>query len=403
MKYNDFFEMLDDIGLTIDEYDAMLVECHQMTEGIIPRDWQSIVDKYHLPWQPDSVRRAFTSPFLGGSAVYDYCLHKKEKDKIISPDVFKLYEIKKEKQKLQDVRTAINKKARETARLEEDLRFLQKCIQETNYYPYYEVKEIVQKEEAMIVCLSDIHFGLDVENGFGKYNENIVERYLNNYLNKIKELKNLHNIDICYLLLLGDLISGNIHPTVQLQNRENAIAQSQKVAELLSSFVYELGKMFGEVYVNGVAGNHSRIGFKDDVLRNERLDNIVPWYMKAKLSNFENIKFIDDKNYDDTIGQFQIQGNYYWAVHGDFDNLNENGISKLVMMFGYKPSGLFMGHLHKCEYTEVAGIPLIRSGSFCGTVDDYTIKKRISGIPSQMITIVNDDGVKCCYPINLEK
>ena len=403
MKYDNFFEMLDDVGLTIDEYENMLEECHQMAEGIIPRDWQSIIDKYHLPWQPDSVRRAFTSPFLGGSAVYDYCLHKKEKDQIISPDVFKLYEIKKEKQKLQDVRTAINKRARETARLEEDLKFLRKCIQEVSHYPNYKIREIAQKKETLIICLSDIHFGLDVENGFGKYNENIVEQYLNNYLNKIKEIKDNHNIDICYLLLLGDLISGNIHPTVQLQNRENAITQSQKIAELLSSFVYELGKMFGEVYINGVAGNHSRIGFKDDVLRNERLDNIVPWYMKAKLSNFENIKFIDDKNYDDTIGQFQVQGNYYWAVHGDFDKLNENGISKLVMMFGYKPSGLFMGHLHRCEYTEVAVIPLIRSGSFCGAVDDYTIKKRISGIPSQMVTIVNDDGVKCCYPINLEK
>lgn len=403
MKYDNFYEMLDDIGLTIEDYAEMLDECHRMAEGIIPKDWQRIVDKYHLPWQPDSVRRAFTSPFLGGSAVYDYCMRREEKDKVVSPDVFKLYEIKKEKQKLQDVRTAINKKARETARLEEDLRFLKKCIQETNLFPNYEIKEKMQNNKTMVICLSDIHFGLNIDNGFGKYDENVIQIYLQNYLNKIIELQQLHKIDDCYLLLLGDLISGNIHPTVQLQNREDAILQSQKIAELLSSFVYELGKVFSMVYINGVAGNHSRIGFKDNVLRGERLDNIIPWYMKAKLSNFSNIMFVDENNYDETIAQFTIQGNNYWAVHGDFDSLNETGISKLVMMFGYKPSGLFMGHLHKCEYTEVAGVPLIRSGSFCGAIDDYTIKKRISGIPSQMIVIVNEDGIECCYPINLDK
>ena len=255
----------------------------------------------------------------------------------------------------------------------------------------------------MVVCLSDIHFGLNVECGFGAYNEDIINIYLDRYYKKICDIKELYNIDDCYLLLLGDLISGNIHYTVQLQNREDAISQSQKISEIIASFAYELGKIFNMVYINGVAGNHSRIGYKDEVLRGERLDNIIPWYMKASLSHINNIVFIDSNNYDDTIAQFEIYNQNYWAVHGDFDKLDESGISKLVMMFGYKPAGLFMGHFHKCEYTEVAGVPLIRSGSFCGTVDDFTIKKRISGIPSQMIAIVSEDGIECCYPVNLEK
>ena len=76
MKYTDFFEMIDDIGMSIEQYSSMLEECYKMSEGIIPRNWEYIVDKYNLPWKPDSVRRAFTSPFLGGSAVYSFFKNK---------------------------------------------------------------------------------------------------------------------------------------------------------------------------------------------------------------------------------------------------------------------------------------------------------------------------------------
>lgn len=400
MKYDNFFEMIEDINMSVEDYSSMLEECHQMSSGLIPKDWDYIVEKYNLPWKPDSVRRAFTSPYLGGSAVYEYFMQKFD-------DIFdstKLYNFKKEKQKLSDIRTAINKEIRNKARLEEDIKYLEKCICENNHFPKYDISMSNDTtNKTMVVCLSDIHFGLDIDNGFGLYNQDVIEVLLKNYLNRIMEIKSTHNIDCCYLLLLGDLISGNIHYTVQLQNREDVISQSQKISELLSSFAYQLGRNFNMVYINGVAGNHSRVGFKDNVLRGERLDNIIPWYMKASLSHLNNIKFIDDKNYDDTIAQFKIYDNTFWAVHGDFDHLDESGISKLVMMFGYKPDGLFMGHLHKCEYTEVAGIPLIRSGSFCGTVDDFTIKKRISGISSQMIAIVSESGIECCYPVNLEK
>lgn len=400
MKYVDFFEMIDDIGMSVEQYSSMLEECHNMSEGIIPKNWDYIVEKYNLPWKPDSVRRAFTSPFLGGSAVYSYF---KNIGTYPSSESLEIYEIRKEKQKLQDVRKAINKGLRDRARLEEDLKYLEQCIKNKNVFPKYEIAKSSNSHKTMVICLSDIHFGLDVECGFGMYNEDVVNIYLDRYYKKICDIKNLYSIDECYLLLLGDLISGNIHYTVQLQNREDIISQSQKISEILSSFTYELGKVFNTVYVNGVAGNHSRIGFKDDVLRGERLDNIIPWYMKASLSHIDNIIFVDSNNYDDTIAQFEIHNQKFWAVHGDFDKLDENGISKLVMMLGYKPDGLFMGHFHKCEYTEVAGIPLIRSGSFCGTVDDFTIKKRISGIPSQMIAVISEDGVECCYPVNLEK
>lgn len=162
-----------------------------------------------------------------------------------------------------------------------------------------------------------------------------------------------------------------------------------------------MSTMFANVYVNSVSGNHSRTSMnKDEVLRNNRLDTLIPWYMKAKLSHIKNISFCED-NIDPTISNWEIRGKKYLMVHGDYDSFSESGISKLVLLLGYKPEGIFYGHLHRCSYDSIADVKIIRSGSFCGAIDDYTITKRFSGVPSQMVCVLNSDGVKACYPIEL--
>ena len=200
---------------------------------------------------------------------------------------------------------------------------------------------------------------------------------------------------------MGDLISGSIHVTTRLENRENACEQIQKCGELLSAFVYELSKIFNNVYINSVAGNHSRIGKKDDVIRDERLDNLVPWYIEAKLSHIKNLRFIKD-NYDSTIGKVVIRGKEYVVLHGDYDTFDESGAAKITMMIGHKPDVVVYGHKHKNSYDEVSGIQIVRSGSFAGTGDNFCVTKRIYGTPGQMICICDDNGVKAPYPIKLK-
>ena len=118
---------------------------------------------------------------------------------------------------------------------------------------------------------------------FGRYNSTIAAERLSEYIERIIEVQKTHNAENLYVLFLGDLINGEIHFTVQLESREMLVQQVQEAAELLSSFVYQLSSHFNNVYVNGVAGNHSRTSFKDQVLRGNRLDNLIPWYMKAPI------------------------------------------------------------------------------------------------------------------------
>lgn len=311
-------------------------------------------------------------------------------------------EIQREKQKLSDVRVDINRKLRESARTEEDLARLETLIKENGKTVFEPVQRpVISSDNDLIIALSDFHLGTNISNQFGAYNADIAERRLMKYLREIIKIQELYQSENAYVMLIGDLISGEIHITNQLENRENLTEQVQKSAELISAFVYELSNHFHTVFVNGVAGNHSRTSFKDQVLRGNRLDNLIPWYMKAKLGCVENVVFIDGDNHDATIGRIDVRGNPYLLVHGDFDEFNEKGISKLVLMLGYKPTAIFYGHMHHCSFDDIANVKLIRSGSFCGAADDFSVTKRLSGNPSQMVCIATSDGIKTICPIDL--
>ena len=379
----------------------------EKTNGTLDMNWTEIADVMNKEFRDDvseyRSEAAYRKPFQQALRFWESGVFKDYSQLDYIKDLQEQkQEIRKEKQKLFDERTAINKKLRDNARIEENLSYLERLIKQNGEETFINVKNSVQpSDNDLFIALSDFHLGADNENYFGSYNSDIAKRRLEKYLTKISEIQQLHKSENVYVCLLGDIINGEIRHTVQLQNRENLIEQVQKASELISAFLYELSTMFANVYVNSVSGNHSRTSMnKDEVLRNNRLDTLIPWYMKAKLSHIKNISFCED-NIDPTISNWEIRGKKYLMVHGDYDSFSESGISKLVLLLGYKPEGIFYGHLHRCSYDSIADVKIIRSGSFCGAIDDYTITKRFSGVPSQMVCVLNDNGVKACYPVEL--
>ncbi len=393
-------EEIKALGLTEEQYEACLSDICDKLNGDLDIEWEEIKDKYNLPWNKDVLRKS-SGTLFGGYGVAEYF---KTKTTATAPSSYieQMASIRKEKQKLFDERAALNKINREHGRLEESLNILERMITENgkNIFEPITVPNVDTAND-MIVCISDVHLGQNVNNYFGEYNARIAEIRFQNYLENILTIQNVHNATNVYVVLIGDLISGSIHTTVRLENRENVVEQTQTVAELIAAFTYELSKHFKSTHIVSVAGNHSRISKKDDVLRDERMDDIVPWYLEAKLGHLENIVFEKTK-YDSTIASFVIRGHEYLAVHGDFDAYSESGISKLMMMIRHSFTGVFYGHLHHCSYDCLSNIQLVRSGSFCGTADDYTITKRITGDPQQMVCIANADGLQAFYPINLK-
>lgn len=310
----------------------------------------------------------------------------------------KKQELYKERQRLSDERCSLNRKLRDDARATANYEILLNAVRENGKATLPPIEGCIKTEDSedMIIIVSDLHIGLDVSNNFGSYNTDVAKRRLSDYGMEVAKIQSLKKCQNAYVVLLGDMCNGSIHITTRLENRENTIRQIQVAAELISNFVYTISPMFENVFVNSVAGNHSRIGLKEDVLRDERLDDIIPWYMSAKLEHIKNVLFLDG-NIDSTIGDFTVRGNKVVAVHGDYDTFGEKGVSQLTMMLRYIPDIILMGHLHHSEYTNVSDVDVVRCGSLCGACNDYEISKRIHGKPQQMVLTIGEKGISGFY------
>ncbi len=323
---------------------------------------------------------------------------KKEQEEI-------LREIKKEKIKLRDERTESNRGIRIEARVEDKLDYFEKIIANQGKVDYEPLKpaerELIKtkSDNDLVIMLSDLHIGQTFASAWGRYNLEVAKDRMNQYLNKIIEIKDRHNSENCFVTLQGDMISNSIHKTIAITNRENVIEQVISASEMITAFLAELSKIFNNVTVASVVGNHSRIDKKEDALKDERLDTLIEWYAKSKLENFENIEFIDP--YDNTFNCFVVRNKHYFIVHGDYDKFDMAGVAKLSMMAGYFPYCILFGHRHFPATTEVNGIKLVQSGSFPGAGDDHTIELRLNGKPSQTVLVCNEDGIECNYTVEL--
>lgn len=310
-------------------------------------------------------------------------------------------EIVKEKRKLFDERLDLNRRLREEARHEATIEKIENILSQIGNERYISYSPVCSDgDDDMIVMLSDLHIGATYYNFDGCYDSIIAKDRLTEYLNNIIKIQNIHNAENCIVVLCGDMVSGNIHHTISVTNKENVVEQVKLACTYISDFVYELGQHFSQVDVYSVPGNHSRLTKKEDTLLGERLDDLIIWFVKSMLKNASNIA-VNDDNVDDTLTTFFIKDKLYFAVHGDWDATTQSGISKLVLWAKNTPYCVLCGHKHFPAMTDISGIKIIQSGSLCGSGDEFTRQKRLTGEPSQTVLVVNKEGIKCCYPITL--
>ena len=202
----------------------------------------------------------------------------------------KLIELRLERQKFYDMRMAFNKVVRERARQEELNEILVQAVQ-PGELPSLEYEPcIIEPSDNDLLCsLNDIHYGADVHNAWNTYNPEVCRQMMCRYLDKIIEIGKRHHSENCYIFDNGDALSGNIHLTIQVSNKENVIEQVKGVSELIAEFLAELSRHFNTVTFVSVAGNHSRLSTKENSPIDERLDDLVEWYLGARLQNFKNV------------------------------------------------------------------------------------------------------------------
>ena len=350
-------------------------------------------------WRDES---SFRKRYQAAKKFYDGCFSKMESDEYAQEIVLMKRELERAKIKFRDERIAWNKQNYIDARVEEKLDLLEKELLsqgKINFDIHENVN--VESDNDILIILSDFHIGQCFHSIWGEYNSDIAKKRLNQLLSEVIAIQKMHNSENCYVSLQGDMLSGNIHKTIQVTNRENVIEQIKIASELISSFCYELSKVFNKVYMSSVVGNHSRIDKKEDSLHDERLDDIISWGVELSLKHIENF-YILKRKFDNGIAELNIRNKSYIAVHGDYDKYSNSGVSNLCMHLGFIPYAITYGHLHTCAIDETNGVKMIRGGSLAGSGDDYTIEKRLCGKSSQMVCVCNKKGVACYYPIELD-
>lgn len=315
-------------------------------------------------------------------------------------------ELEKAKIKLRDERIDYQKSLREDARRESFIELIERAMAK-NVEPFdYKPSRVSYNPDSddMVVCLSDLHAGIEVQNWWNTYDTRILRQRLHKYLNEIIEIQSVHQCGICHLVLGGDNISGLIHTNLRLQNNENVVEQLKIAVTYIGEFIDALQPYFEQIQVHSVSGNHSRMSAnKDDHLKGEELDDMIPFCLSLQFAGNQKVCICDGctEKIDSTISAFiTTGGKRFYVVHGDKDSPS-TVVKNLTLMSGTKPDGIIMGHRHHNALDSEHNVKVIQCGCVVGT-DDYCVDKRISGEPEQCVFITSEHRtVKCLYDIGL--
>jgi hypothetical protein len=116
----------------------------------------------------------------------------------------------------------------------------------------------ITSDKDMIIPLSDVHAGININNFWNEYNEDVLKKRLNHYLDRIFEIQLTNGCQNAYVLL-SEMLSGIIHSTLRIENNQDLIDQFLMVCDYIADFIAAISYRFNEVNVYVAPGNHSRI------------------------------------------------------------------------------------------------------------------------------------------------
>ena len=315
-------------------------------------------------------------------------------------DNSELIKMRKEKIKLSDARVEYNRLIRQEARKESYADMVKRIICENvepiNIPVHY---TLFNSSTDLLVHLTDIHTGIEIHNWKNDFDEDILKKRIEKFTSDILDIRGMHESENCYLVI-GEILSGIIHNNLRLQNNMDLMEQFKYVSELISAMLIRLANHFNHIYVYTTPGNHSRISpKKEDALDGENMDILLPFYLKARMQNIENIT-ICDNTIEHEIAMFNIRGNNVFAAHGHKDSPS-NVVQNFTMMFNIKPDIVLLGHRHTNGLTTVYDTKVIESGC-CSGSDNYAVSIRKVNKPEQTVSVIGKNGLICLYDIQLE-
>lgn len=365
--------------------------------------WKELVEDLDLDIHPDEFRkRAY------GYQEFEYVYRNMIMNRATREEIEqlndKLIELKKERAKVSDLRNQVNRKLRESARKDnmfELAKDLVKCMDSS--YPL--LPGISLKNDGIneaVLMLSDWHIGIDINNSWNVFNLEVFYERIATLLYHTVENCKLNKVKKIHMVFMGDIISGLIHTTIRIENRENVVKQTLIASEVISEMIEMLSRNF-EIDVHFTVGNHDRVmANKFDSLDGENFGYLMKYMIELRTKNLRNVNITSNK-VDDELITFESLGWKIVATHGDKFGKKTNIIDKLTSMLKYVPDYVLMGHLHQHYESTTGEAELIINPTLSG-VDTYAKNLGLIGRPAQKLLIINEKvGKYCTYNIYLDK
>lgn len=374
--------------------------------GLIDKTWSELSELFNKnlrepgeSWTESAYRKKYANLQHFREEFGDTTLNDEKAEELIELR----RELEKERIKVRDERNEYRKLIRDEARKESyQEQFIRSIEEAAGKHPLEYDAEAhsseIQGATTLVVPLSDIHCGIQIDNFWNKYDEDILRQMLNYYLTQIETIAKRHSCEDV-VVLATELISGQIHNNLRLQNNQDLIDQFLTVTDYVCDFLRVLSLKFNKVLFYVAPGNHGRINpKKEDSLEHENMDNLVIPFVKSRLQLYQNV-YCCSNEIDPGIVTLTVEGQKLVFVHGDKDSMNtaKNNMTKLL---GYIPDIILLGHRHFCAHTTEGATTIIQSGSMVGT-DEYAVSNRLIGQPEQAVFVVSTDGVECLYDVKL--
>lgn len=270
-------------------------------------------------------------------------------------------------------------------------------------------------QEVPVLMVGDWHGGekvsLSETNGINEFNNEIMEKRVKRLVERTLDLCKNHaanNYSGLVLPLLGDFISGGIHPELSKTDEEEVIPSSLRVRDLLVGMIENFLAEFNQIYCPCTSGNHARNTHKPEYKRLvfKNFDWMIYQLLYRHFKNDPRVRF-DIPESNEVL--FKIFGYRFLLMHGD--QLGVKGGDGLIGALGPIMRGalkvgrqsaamgrdfdfLLAGHWH-----QTLNLPGIMINNTLKGYDEFSMKclRAVPALPSQTLFFVHPKWGKTQY------
>jgi len=174
------------------------------------------------------------------------------------------------------------------------------------------------------LLFGDCHIGLAVSEeevgGLGRYNIDIFQDRVNNLVNTVSEITELHRsqhemkrLNIC---MMGDIVHGSNDAGKWgfIHTEQNIMDQVFLAADVIPRAILKLRQEYDEIRIFCVHGNHGRVGKRGVEKQFVNWDYLLYHNMQTALSNQSGIEFFIPKA---NFNIAEAMGHKFLLIHGD--------------------------------------------------------------------------------------